>query len=134
MRKQVLKLCCGVLALATIVVCGGGDTIGGSYPLHRTVNIGAVNNDSQPIHIYVTGEAPDPSNRVPANDLQSRTSTSSFTWNTALDARGITVTAYRNNAVVDTAVVNITGEERLAGAAINATFNANQTLTAVKTP
>ena len=103
---------------------GSSSTIAGnSFPLTASVVIVATNNDVENAHFLINAEAFDPSNRVPPGTTRTRNSEDTWTWDNAGHSHAFSVFVGRGGVVLDTAVVNITGDQRMQGYHITANWD-----------
>ncbi len=108
-----------------ILACGGSSSTiaGNSFPLTASVVIVATNNDVENAHFLINAEAFDPSNRVPPGTTRTRNSEDTWTWDNAGHTRSFSVFVGRNSVVLDTAVVTISGDQRMQGYHITANWD-----------
>lgn len=113
------------MALGTILACGGSSSsvAGNHFPLTASVVIVATNHDSDNAHFLINAEPFDVSNRVPPGATRSRNSLDTWTWDNAGHSRAFNIFVGRGGVVLDTAVVNITGDQRMQGYHITANWD-----------
>lgn len=94
-----------------------------SFPLTASVVIVATNNDVENAHFMINAEPFDISNRVSPGQTRSRNSEDTWTWDNAGHTRSFSVFVGRNSVVLDTAVVTISGDQRMQGYHITANWD-----------
>ncbi|MBW7928850.1 MAG: hypothetical protein H3C58_12375 [Fimbriimonadaceae bacterium] len=124
-HRSPIRLLGYVVALGTILACGGSgsDVAGDHYPLTASVVIVATNRDADNAHFMINAEPFDISNRVVSGATRSRNSLDTWTWDNAGHVRTFNVFVGRGGVVLDNATVDISGDQRMQGYHITASWD-----------
>lgn len=101
---------------------------GSGWPLEQQVRLFASNEDSESIHIFITGDTFSTFNRIPPGGSISGPAGDVRVWDDLSSKVAVTVSAGRSGTVLDSVVVIITADQQLDRERIVATWRADQTL------
>lgn len=113
----------GLVAATVILACGGSGTTGNNYPLVTSVRIRASNLDTENVHVVINTEANSPLNRVAPSTTMERTSDFSYTWDSATQVNEFRVLCRRGVDVLDSEMITMSGDQRMQGKKIAATWD-----------
>lgn len=122
-KLSPVRIATGLVAATVILACGGSGTTGNNYPLVTSVRIRASNLDTENVHVVINTEANSPLNRVAPSTTMERTSDFSYTWDSATQVNEFRVYCRRGDLVLDSEMITMSGDQRMQGKKIAATWD-----------
>jgi hypothetical protein len=118
------------VCLLIAIACGGsGASTETNFPLNRSFQLHATNNDPEfdAVHIWIRPHTIGPENRVPTGTTEISAGPT-LTWDNESETRNVTVEAGRGGVTLTGATIAITGQQAHDHNRINAVYNADGTL------
>ncbi|GMV89220.1 MAG: hypothetical protein AMXMBFR81_21510 [Chthonomonas sp.] len=122
-KLSPVRIATGLVAATVILACGGSGTTGNNYPLVTSVRLRASNLDVDNIHFLINTETFSASNRVAPSTTMERTSEFSYTWDSATQVNEFRVYCGRGGVVLDSEMITMSGDQRMQGKKIAATWD-----------
>jgi hypothetical protein len=120
------------VCLLIVIACGGsGESTATNFPLNRSFQIHATNNDpsAEAVHLWMQPDVIGPANRVPTGTTEIYAGPT-LTWDNESETRILTFHAGRSGSTIATTTMAVTGQQAHDHNRIDLVYSAAGTLTA----